>query len=91
MTGKVDLDQLFDTVRRRFKDREVVPDTRIVDQDRWTLEFGADLRCSRINRVRVGDIALDVQRDDWAQYMRALTTHHSSTFPAEEPCLALQS
>ena len=91
MTGEVDLDQLLHTVRRRFKDREVVPNARIVDQDRWALELGADLSCGRIDRIGVGDIALDVQRDDWVQRAWVLTTHHSSTFPAEEPCLALQS
>ena len=67
MTGEVDLDQLLHTVRRRFKYREVVPNTRIVDQDRWALELGADLRCGRIDRVRVGNVALYVQRDDWVQ------------------------
>ena len=67
MTGEVDLDQLLHTVRRRFKDREVVPNTRIVDQDRRALELGADLRCGRIDRVRVGNVALYVQRDDWVQ------------------------
>lgn len=63
VTDQVDFEQLFDSLRRDVKDRVVVSDPCIVDQDARCAEFLFDL-CSRcINSIWVGHVTFDVVRN----------------------------
>ena len=65
MTGKVDLDQLLDSLRWEFEDRVVGSYSSVVDEDAGGAELLSNFVCGSINCFGIGNVALDIMGDDY--------------------------
>jgi len=60
VTGKVDLDQLLDSLRWEFEDRVVGSYSSVVDEDAGSSELLSNFVCGSINCFGIGNVALDI-------------------------------
>jgi len=65
VTGQVDFDQLFDSLRRKFEDGVVGSYSCVVDEDTGSAELFSNLVCGSIDCVGIGNVALDIMCDDY--------------------------
>jgi hypothetical protein len=65
VTGQIDLDQLLDSLRWKFKDWVVGSYSRVVDEDTGSAELFSNLVSGSVNRVGVGNVALDIMGDHY--------------------------